>query len=190
MKVLSGYLLEDLKKRTIANIKQAELFKSLSEDMLNWRKEEASWSILECLAHLNMYSDFYIPEITASIQTSPNAYGQYFKSGWLGDYFAQMMYPKTKLNKVKTPKAYNPLGRTLNKGTISKFISDQDEMMQALERAMEVDLNRTRTSIAILKFIKLRLGDTLRIVVYHNQRHVQQAQGVLETIKSIQKIAP
>ncbi|MGB3549023.1 MAG: hypothetical protein WBA17_18760 [Saprospiraceae bacterium] len=36
-------------------------------------------------------------------------------------------------------------------------------------------MNRTKTAVSITKLIRLRLGDTLRVVVYHNQRHVAQA---------------
>jgi hypothetical protein len=34
-----------------------------------------------------------------------------------------------------------------------------------------------KTSISISSFIKLRLGDTLRLVVYHNWRHLIQAKN-------------
>lgn len=180
MKVLSGYLIEDLKKRTKSNIQQAEKLKNLSETTLNWRTNEKSWSILECFAHLNILHGFYISEISSRIQASPFVYNQHFKSGWLGNYFAQMMYPKNNFKKVKTLKKYNPLDKKLSRDTVTIFIADQNSILVILEDAMGVDLNRTRTSIAFLEFIKLKLGDTLRILVYHNQRHVQQAIGLLE----------
>ncbi len=180
MKVLSGYLIEDLKKRTRSNIQQAEKLKSLSKTELNWRTNEMSWSILECFAHLNILNSFYITEIRNRIRASSLRYNQHFKSGWLGNYFAQMMYPKGNFKKVKTLKKFNPLGQKLSKDNVTSFITDQNSILIILEDSLQVDLNRTRTSIAFPRFLKLKLGDTLRILVYHNQRHVQQAVGLLE----------
>jgi uncharacterized protein (DUF2249 family) len=48
-------------------------------------------------------------------------------------------------------------------------------MLELLEIARSKNLNRIRTSISISKLIKLKLGDTLRVVIYHNGRHLQQA---------------
>jgi hypothetical protein len=45
-------------------------------------------------------------------------------------------------------------------------------------KAQKVDLTKVKTAISLSKFIKLRLGDTLRFLVYHNERHILQAQGI------------
>jgi hypothetical protein len=51
--------------------------------------------------------------------------------------------------------------------------------LNLLEQGKKVDLTRTRTSISISSLIKLRLGDTLRVVIYHNQRHLAQVRRIL-----------
>ena len=40
--------------------------------------------------------------------------------------------------------------------------------------------NKTRIPISINKWIKIKLGDTFRFVIYHNERHIQQAKRVLK----------
>ena len=160
--MLSKDLLQDLLERTQENKNKAEGFTHLPLDILNWKSSPDSWSILECLEHLNRYGDFYIPEIEKRITTSQQRPAETFKSGWLGDYFAKTMLPRKKLNKMKT------------------FLNQQQAILNLLDKSKEVDLTNTKTGISISKWIKLRLGDTFRVVIYHNQRHMAQAERVLK----------
>ncbi|MEY4902729.1 MAG: hypothetical protein RLZZ292_544, partial [Bacteroidota bacterium] len=41
--------------------------------------------------------------------------------------------------------------------------------------AQHASLGKVRVPVSITRFLKLKLGDTLRFVIYHNERHVQQA---------------
>jgi len=178
-------LINDLKHRTEAIIKEITPFKALSEEVLNHRNSPSSWSILECLEHLNFYGDFYLPEIDARIKQSQTTVNEEFNTGWLGNYFAVSMLPgeNGKLNKMKTFKVMNPIHKKLSVNTIDKFLAQQQQMLELLERAKRMDLGKVKTSISISKWIKLKLGDTLRVVVYHNQRHVKQAANVLKALQ-------
>ncbi|MDF3026879.1 MAG: hypothetical protein K0S23_1186 [Fluviicola sp.] len=186
MKIQTEVLLVDLTNRTKQLIREAEAFKDLAEQTLNYKQDPESWSVLECLEHLNLYGRFYLPEIAKRIseQSSSSSLSiplqrgkneSVFKSGWLGNYFANSMLPKEKLNKMKTFKNMNPLNSKLDKQVIEEFIGQQNEMLRLLEEARKVNLNKTKTAISISKLIKLKLGDTFRFVIYHNQRHMVQA---------------
>lgn len=174
-------LISDLRNRTERIIKETSGLTSLSNEELNYRNSPQSWSILECLEHLNRYGDFYLAEIENRIKVAKPSKREEFKSGWLGNYFAMSMLPgeKGKLNKMKTFKSMNPIHIPLNVEVIRKFLDQQQKLLQLLELANQVDLGRVKTSISISKWIKLKLGDTFRVVVYHNQRHMLQAQRVL-----------
>lgn len=174
-------LINDLKTRTEEIIHGMGMFTSLSIDELNRRNSPNSWSILECLEHLNRYGDFYLPEIDTRLNKAQVSNNELFNSGWLGNYFALSMLPgeNGKLNKMKTFKSMNPIHSQLGPEVITKFLDQQKQLLQLLTRAQKVDLKRVKTSISISKWIKLRLGDTLRVVVYHNQRHMKQAGKVL-----------
>ena len=178
--MLSTDLLLDLLERTQEIKNKAEGFKTLPLETLNWKASPDSWSILECLEHLNRYGDYYIPEIEKRIVASQHRPAEKFKSSWLGNYFAETMLPKEKLNKMKTFKSMNPKGSKLDKAVLTKFIAQQQDLINALKLASRADLTKTKTGISISKWIKLRLGDTFRVVIYHNQRHMVQAQRVLK----------
>ena len=186
--MLSKDLLQDLLERTQENKNKAEGFTSLPLETLNWKSSPYSWSILECLEHLNWYGDYYIPEIEKRITSSQHKPTEIFKSGWLGNYFARTMLPKEKLNKMKAFKSMDPIGSNLNKDAIKKFLGQQHALVNLLNKSKEIDLTRTKTGISISKWIKLRLGDTFRVVIYHNQRHLVQAERVLKEAGSLSTI--
>ena len=184
MKIKSAGLLQDLKDRTAQNLSAVEKFKLLGEEELNFHPAAGAWSVLECIEHLNFYGNFYLPEMEKQITASPYPAEEFFHSGFLGNYFAQSMLPKEKLNKMKTLKSQNPLGKQLDKNVLEIFTDHQLQMINLLKKAELVSLSKTKTSISITKYLRLRLGDTMRVVIYHNQRHIKQAQNVLKVLSS------
>lgn len=183
MKIPIKQLLDELKTTTNNNLDFAKSLLNQSDEMLNFRTSQDSWSILECLEHLNFYGQFYLPEIESRMNESqfPTKKSD-FKSGILGNYFANMMLPKEKLNKMKTLKTANPIHKQLNKSVIDEFINQQNKMLELLEKSKIIDLEKTKTSISISKLITLKLGDTFRFVIYHNLRHVKQADHILKVL--------
>lgn len=179
MKIPTLQLIDELKKITEENIQFTETLLNQSDEKLNFRLSEKSWSILECLEHLNLYGKFYLPEINKRIQNSDTNSKEIFSSGILGHYFAQSMLPKQKLNTMKTFKSMNPIHSNLDKSVLSEIISQQKQIIHLLHDAANVDLNRVKTNISISNLIKLKLGDTFRFVIYHNLRHIEQAKRIL-----------
>ncbi|MDR6465312.1 DinB family protein [Chryseobacterium sediminis] len=181
MKISTSALLNELKERTSQHLEYAQTLTLKTEEELNFRNSQDSWSPLQCLEHLNRYGDFYIPEISRNIYSAGKSPQSYFKPGILGNYFAKSMLPKENLNKMKTLKIMNPIHSQLNKTVIEKFISQQKQLLTLLEKAQNIDLEKTKTSISISKLIKLKLGDTFRFVIYHNTRHIEQIQKILNS---------
>ncbi|WP_114821609.1 DinB family protein [Chryseobacterium sp. KLBC 52] len=179
MKISTSELLDELKNRTKQHLQFAEMLSLKTEHDLNFRTSADSWSTLECLEHLNRYGDFYIPEISRTISSAGKPSQLYFKPGILGNYFAKSMLPKEKLNTMKTLKAMNPIHSNLDKRVVDTFIKQQEKMLELLEEAQYIDLEKTKTGISISKLIKMRLGDTFRFVIYHNARHVEQIKRIL-----------
>jgi len=186
MKTDTTNLLADLRRRTLGNQKRAKSMLQLSEERLNQRPAPDSWSALECIEHLNRYGNFYLPEIQKRIAQSPHPASAQFKSGWLGNYFANSLLPKEKLNKMKTFADMDPMGSELGREVLHTFIAQQEQTLSLLQEAKNVDLCKTKTAISISSWIKLRLGDTFRVLIYHNQRHIVQAERALAVVQKRQ----
>ena len=180
MKIITKELITELKEKTRVNIRKAEGFKKLTDKEINYKETIDKWSILECMEHLNIYGDFYNSEIKKCIKQTHTTSAKIFKSGVIGNYFVNLISPKEKLNKMKTLKVNNPLGSSLDKSCIDKFINQQKEYLELIEKSKHINLTKTKTAISISKLIKLRLGDTFRFITAHNERHLIQAENILK----------
>jgi uncharacterized damage-inducible protein DinB len=157
----------------------------LSADQLNWQKSTDSWSVKQTLIHLNEYARFYHTEFVKRIeQTRFKEPIPQFVSSPLG----KSAWKSMKLgnaNNVKrrfhSPKQYNPLvNNQLNEDdSVMNFLKNQLELGDILNSAKHVNLRKVKIPISISKIIRLRLGDALQFVIYHNERHIQQIKNTI-----------
>lgn len=174
MKTNSYKLLGELSSIVKQNIRDIKSLKKLDDSQLNYKPSPEKWSILECLEHLNRYSDFYLPEIKKALH-NPADGRDYFKSGILGNMLVNMVIPKPGAKKMKTFTSMNPNGSMLGRYVLEKNLENQEFLLEFIERASKSNLNRSGISVTFSQLIKLKLGDTLRFMAYHNQRHTEQA---------------
>lgn len=179
-KVETSVLLNDLKSRTEFCIKEARKLLKVKESRLNDRPNPETWSAAQCLDHLNQYGDFYLPEITKAIKDSDTTPNTYFGPGFIGNMFAKAMLPRPATTKMQAPADKIPSKADLNHEVINTFIDQQKEYLEILKDAESVNLNKIKIKVTISKWVKLKLGDALRVTIFHNQRHVQQAINVLK----------
>lgn len=181
MKFNRQQLLQDLSSKAEAATAVARNFKSLSATQLNFKKSAESWSILECIEHLNRYGDFYLPELEKQLTAAPvSPDAVEFKSGVLGNYFANSMLPvEGKVKKMKTFKNMNPANSALEITVIDRFLKQQEHLMTLLKMAEKVNLTTVTTGITLTSLLRFRIGDTFRFFINHIERHIVQAQRVV-----------
>jgi len=183
--VTNRSLINDLEKRTRWTLDAAHAFEQLSDADLNRRPGPEQWNALECLDHLNRYGDYYLPEIERVAKAAPRvAEDAAFHTGWLGNKFALSMRPGGAGTSMKTFKKMNPLGDALKREVLREFIRQQEEMLRLLALCRTVNLSKAKTGTTLTRYLRLRLGDTLRVVIYHNQRHLEQAQRAVAFISA------
>ncbi len=175
----------ELSAITEANIKTIkEVLQPLSSAALQQKPAPNKWSIVECIEHLNAYGRFYLPAIQKAMEKGAKrnfSKTETYDSGWFGEYFANLMRLNAQgqpPSKMPAMKAYNPSTYTFNaENVLNEFLAQQLFLKQLLfnAEAQNASLGKIRVPISITRFLKLKLGDTLRFVIYHNERHVQQA---------------
>ena len=176
MKTTNAALISELEDHVKRHRERALELRAMPKQTLVNSPKPGAWCALECIEHLNRYGRFYLPEIKKRLGERRSASANSsFRSTWLGEYFAQSVKDKPKLNTMNTFANMNPSGSTLTVEAIDEFIEQQDALLVILQQCLLTDLVKTRTSISISKWIRLRLGDTLRVVIYHNDRHIAQA---------------
>lgn len=165
-------------------INRVEQLKSLDIKTLTWKEHEESWSILECIEHLNLYGAYYLPQIEKGIRSSKTTSNPRFKSGILGAYFSKSMLPKEKLNAMKTFKDKNPLNASLDKDVLDIFIAQQMQTLNLLNASRKIDLNQVKIPTSISKLIKIKLGDTFQFIINHILRHLKQVERIQSAMKA------
>jgi hypothetical protein len=174
-------LLSDLKQMQAAHLEKLDHFRSLDDTTLTQRPENGGWTILECVAHLNLYASFYNKVFQQQVDSGKARTEQPYRPGYLGSRSAESMLPDAqgKLSMpMATMKKMNPKGKDLDRTIIDRLIDQQRVLLDLLEKMESIDLNRNRCALTI-PVLKFRLGDTLRFHIYHNERHLQQAQRLL-----------
>jgi uncharacterized damage-inducible protein DinB len=174
-------LITDVRQLVLAarHLKQTDVVK------LGMQPAEGKWSVAQCLEHLNAYSRYYLPAITKATAVVNNDHDAWFTPGYWGDRFTKMMLPKTVYevtNKMKAMKSYTP-ERSLNvEKVFNEFFEHQENLLHLLELSRQRNLGAIRIPISISKFIKLKLGDTFRFFIAHQQRHMVQARNAVKAL--------
>ncbi|KXX67303.1 DinB family protein [Flammeovirga sp. SJP92] len=181
MKIDQKQFLRSLLQNLQEELTQTQDLEKLPIDTLQFRKNEKAWNILECLYHLNLYGEFYIPHFLRLLTKAQPKKRDVYRSGWLGNYFANSMKPTAQKvkNKMPSPKDKNPLGLPLEKDIISTRIKQLNELIEVVNKAQEKDLEKKRCPITISKFITLQLGDTIHFIINHEERHMLQVKKIL-----------
>jgi len=171
-------LLDALVLLSEAHTRFAGVLQALPETTLTKRPPSGGWNALECIEHLNRYGTFYLREIDAAIQKAAPPASDHFKPGLLGNYFCKLIHPDSSGKAMKTPPSMNTLNARLTPLVLADFIGQQQQFLQLLERARKVNIGKVKTGTSLSRMIRLKLGDTLRFVAYHNERHIRQAQNL------------
>jgi len=191
MKYNSNALLENLQADTRQIILQANQLLQIPPAALQQQPALEKWSVAQVLEHLNIYSRHYIIAIEQKLHLNQSGPNISFSPGWLGNYFTKLMKPKADNSigkKMKAPKNAIPSTQPDAANMLQEFIQHQHHLLNLLQIAKSASLDYIRIPTTLSKLISLKLGDTFRFFIAHEQRHFVQIQQTLTAINS-QKVA-
>ncbi|GAA4376234.1 DinB family protein [Hymenobacter koreensis] len=171
--------------RTVEQAREVaqQRFRTLNEDELNRRPAPDKWSVGQCLEHLNIIGGFYLPEINQRVRSAQergSRPAETVKSGPIGRRLTAAMLVPAREKPLKTPQAFAPSGSRLPRTVVEVFLRQLDEMLNLLRAAREVNANAVRIPNAVIPLVRLRLTDQFAFLVAHMQRHMSQAERVLD----------
>lgn len=159
--------------------------KGLSDTQRSWKSDTNSWNINEIFSHLNAFSSYYNAtflykfEVTKfKTPTDEFISSPLGRSAWKSMKLGNAKNVKRKFNAIRTmnPKT-NPELKTIN--SIEDFEQNLIQLLTIITRSATVNIRKVKIPISFSKIVRLRLGDALLYVVYHNERHVQQALNLI-----------
>ena len=182
----SNTLLELLQSDVREILLQCTALQNTHAALLLQQPQPGSWSVAQVLEHLNIYARYYITAIEEKLHLNQSGPNQNFTPGWLGNYFTNLMKPtdeKTVKSKMKSPANAVPSVQPDALAMLNEFINHQHHLLNLLQIARTANLDYNRIPISLTKLIKLKLGDTFRFFIAHEQRHFLQIENTLKQVE-------
>lgn len=176
-------LLDELTLNVSNIVKQVQQLQQLDANVLINPPASGKWNVLQVIWHLESYNQYYLAAIHTAMATGaaaqPNAR---YTAGWLGDYFTRTMQPDAhgKVKGMKAPTNHTPAPAYANRAVLADFLASQQKLLQQLEAARRLNLQNIKVPISIAKWLKIRLGDTFRFLIAHQQRHMLQITNIVQ----------
>ena len=165
-----------------------EGWRARGDEALTRRPGPRKWCAVDCLEHVRMANALYMNHLERAVAKAerkgrravesyrPGAVGAFMRAGMAPRETAEDGRPRIAL-KVWTFKSFDPAaqGPPMSPTEALARFSDQLERWRGLlERMEKVDLN-VRSNTLLGPFLRLRIGDVVRYLVAHTDRHLVQA---------------
>ena len=154
----------------------------LSDEQLNWHPAEGSWSIAECLQHLNVGVTKTLPAfdraITAGRSKRQLAPGP-FRYGWFSRMMVASMEPPPKF-RMKAPRILRIASGGTYRGAdvLREFAAVRDGLAERVRQADGLDLAHVKTISPVNRLLRMPLGAYFDFILAHDRRHLWQARLV------------
>lgn len=181
-------LIQQMKQDLQEMIETVEGWRNLDSNKLNAKSSKKSWSALECVQHMNKSHHGYHKQFVAKLKDNrKEQLPEFFVPTWIGKMAYSSMKPhegviKSKMPTMKKMKPDTELGQAseLDKDAVlSKFLDMQKEFLHVLDNATTIHLQGHKIQTE-LPLMKMRLGDAMRFIIAHGQRHTLQAQRAID----------
>jgi len=173
--VWSGRLISEL---AAADARATSLARGLTSQQLNWRAQPGEWSIGQCLEHLWIANQVYLPAIAASLADRPHGTAAEITPGWFGRWFIRSyIAPSAQTKRAKAPKKITPSAE-VDPAILDRFLESNQRVRELVVRAANYDVNRIRFKNPFIPVIWFTVGTGLEITARHEDRHLLQAERV------------
>lgn len=152
-------------------------------DEATWSRRPASggWSVGECITHLNITSEQFMPLLDEAIrrgrERNLTARGP-FGLGFMGWALVKFLEPPYKM-KRKTGATFEPANVEPMDQTLERFDYLQQELQARVDRAAGLALERLKLKSPFSAHVKYNLYATFCVLAAHQRRHLWQAEQIL-----------
>ena len=169
-----------------ARVRLHDLVDALPEERWAERADPERWSVAECVAHLNLTTEAYLPVMREALERARESgrahRGRYRRSplGWFLT-FAVGPLPRLgrlRLGRVRAPAAFVPGGELPRGRVMADFDRLQDEQIELVRAADGLPIDRVKIASPFQPSMSYDLYSAFRILPRHQARHLQQAEGV------------
>lgn len=164
--------------------REAEALASgLTPAQFNWKPAAESWSVAECLVHLNRTNAAYGPPMERALARQVPRGAPPYRYGPVARWFIATVGPRPR-RPVKTFSRLDPVTSMDYRPdrVLADFGATTDAFLGVLARAERegLDLSRPRIGSPVFPLLRLPVGAFLEALAGHDARHLDQARRVTE----------
>ena len=177
----------DLEKElTEAMVRAEQLVESTEPRLFTVRPHLSAWSAAECMAHLSISSEMFIPVLQRAIDDA-RARGitsdKEPSMDFLGRILRWFMEPPVR-SRVKTSAPFVPKAVRPRREALNEFLKLQRQLIDLLHSAESVALSRVRIVSPFDRRVKYNLYSAFRIIAAHQRRHLWQAEQAVAALRA------
>lgn len=165
-----------------ANLRRAEaLVRDLDEAQFAWQPSPGSWSIAQCLDHLNVANRAYLAPMREAAEKARQQGRRRrgpIRQGFVERWFTRSMEPPPS-RRLPAPKKAVPTLREGKERIAGDFRRIQGEAEALLREAADLDMS-IRFQNPFFPLARLTVGSGFLIIAAHERRHLWQAERVRE----------
>ena len=158
-----------------------ELAGGLTSEQLNWKPAADVWSVGQCVEHLYIANEVYLPELARALDDRPASPVQDITPGWFGRWFIRThIEPSVRSRRSRAPSKIAP-AKQVETSVLELFLRSNEVARALVRRAAAYDVNRIRFRNPFVPLLRFTVGTGLEIVWRHQRRHLLQADRIKHT---------
>ena len=162
------------------------LLAALSDTQFYWSPDPGTWSVAQCLEHLNVTARSYLTMLDDSI-ASAKRWGVYgtgpFRYRWFGRYFVKSMEPPVR-RRFKAPVIFQPAPQSAPQRKRTEieagFRGYQVQFVDRLAPGQRSGSGQGARAVTRQPLDPSRLGAGFALMTAHERRHLWQARRLAE----------
>jgi len=158
-----------------------KVVEGLGEEQINWQPAPGCWSVGQCLEHLCITNEAYLPAISTALKGRPDEPVEQIIPGWFGGWFIRnFIEPSPQSKRAPAPPKIRP-SAIVGLSVLDRFLSSNQVCRTLIADARNKDVNHIRFWNPLVKGIRFTVGTGLEIIAGHERRHLLQAERVRQS---------
>lgn len=145
-----------------------------------------SWSVAQCLEHLNLSSDGYFPvwqQVIANAGPRKTERDAPYRIDFWGRLLSWILEPPPRI-RSKTPVLFEPVNGKEIAGALEGFCERQQRVIGVLHRCRGRAIDEVRMASPVDPRIRYSIWSSFVIVATHQRRHLWQAEQAIERLRA------
>lgn len=154
------------------------------------RPSLTQWSAAECLAHLSITTEMFLPVLRKTLDEARNKHltaNGAPKMDLFGRIMRWFLEPPVR-SRIKTTPAFVPKSVRAKSETLAEFVALQTKLLDMLHSATDLPIGRLKIKSPFDSRVRYNVYSAFLIVAAHQRRHLWQAEQAIDALRRAQMI--